>query len=367
MKFIKVIFLSSVLFLQLISCKDTGTGPTQKPFKDPRTMTWTVDTIQYPGSMQTLLSSIWGSSPTDVYAVGHNESNDGQIWHYDGKKWVPVDLFQYVERNGLTLQKVFGFGPGDFWVVGAKYVSAAGFEHKGTLMLQNNGLWIDHKLNYLSWIMDITGTSSRDIWACGSNGIVMNFNGYSWRVDTIKIKKFHYDTEYVLRGIAKTDNDIVLIATTSNFTLARREQYYIRGSIKNWAVVDSSIFTNENWGDNSRWGDNGIFQSSSGKIYSYGGGGVWVLDIKKNQWDQILRNNYYVNSVFGLSDDHLIATADFGKIWLYNGSVWTELSNLVPGQGQLQIYDVWTNGDEMFFLALSTNSYPMKTLILHGK
>ena len=367
MKLIKAVLFSLILFLQFISCKDTGTGPDQKPFKDPRKMNWTVDTIIYPGSMQTLLHSLWGSSPKDVYAVGHNESNNGQIWHYDGIKWVPVDLFQYVERNGLTLQKVFGFGPDDFWVIGAKDYSSAGYTHRQSLVLQNNDVWKEHQLNYFSWLMGITGSSSRDIWVCGGNGIVMNYNGYNWRVDTVRIKKFHYDTEYVLRGIAKIDNDIVLIATTSNFTLARREQYYIRGSIKNWAVVDSSIFTNENWGDDSRWGDHGIFQSNTGKIYSYGGGGVWALDIKNNQWAQILKNNYYMNSVFGLSDDYLIATADFGKIWLYNKSVWTELSNLVPGQGQLQIYDVWTNGDEMFFLTLSTNSYPMKTLILHGK
>lgn len=367
MKYIKVALLASFIFLQFISCKDTGTGPEHKVFKDPRTMIWTVDTLEYPGSMQTSLWSVWGSSPTDVYAVGHNELIKGQFWHYDRTKWECIDLFQYVEPSSWTLQKVFGFGPNDFWVIGARDKNYLGQDYKESMVLQNKGSWVDHKLNYNGLMMDITGSSSSDIWACGRNGLVMYFNGFSWRVDTVKIKKFGYDTDYVLAGIAKTNSDIVLVARTSYSSKVRREQYFIRGSFKNWTVVDSTIFTSENWGDDPRWGDHGIFQSSSGKIYSYGGGGVWLLNLKNNQWDQILKNNYYINYVFGIGDDYLIATADFGRVWFYNGSVWTELSNLVAMQDQLQIYGVWTNGEEMFILGIYANSYPMKTLVLHGK
>ena len=89
MKFIKVIFLLSVLFLQLVSCKDTGTGPNQKPFKDPRQMTWTADTLPVPsGAIQVLPEDLLVVSPTDIWLatwVGH-----GQIMHYDGKEWKMV-------------------------------------------------------------------------------------------------------------------------------------------------------------------------------------------------------------------------------------------------------------------------------------
>ena len=366
MKFIKVIFLSSVLFLQFISCKDTGTGPDQKPFKDPRQMTWTVDTLTYPGSLDVSLGSIWGSSPTDLYAVGHNESNSGQFWHFDGSKWECIDLFQYVERSAWSLVKVFGFGPGDFWVIGGRDRTAFGQDYKESLVLQNKGSWIDHKLIYNGLMMDITGTSSRDIWVCGRNGIVMNFNGYSWRVDTIKIKNFPHDADYVLAGITKTKNDIVLVARTMYSSVVRREQYYIRGSIENWTVVDSTIFTNENWGTDERWGNLGIFQTSSGKIYSFGAGGIWKLDQTNNQWDQILNKSYVFNSQKGAADNYLITTSAFGLVMFFNGNEWQELRNLTNSQNKLLFNDSWCNGEEIFLLA-ETNNYPMKTLVLHGK
>ena len=362
-KQIKVILIPTIMFLQFISCKDTGTGPNQKQFKDPRQMTWAVDTLTYPGSLDVSLGSIWGSSPTDVYAVGHNESNRGQFWHYDGKKWECIDLFQYVEQSSWSLVKVFGFGPNDFWVIGGRDRTIAGYDYKESLILQNKSSWVDHKLVYNGLMMDITGTSSRNIWACGRNGIVMNYNGYSWKVDTIKVKKFPYDTDYVLAGITESKNEVILVARTTNPRLTSREQYYIRGTMDNWRVIDSTIFTSENWGDDERWGDLGIFQTSSGKIFSFGDGGIWVLDLNNNRWNSILKNNYSIRGLYGTDENYLIAVADFGRVWFFNGNEWIGMFSLVSTQSQIHFYDIWTDGEEIFLLGIDNN----KTFILHGK
>ncbi len=64
--------------------KDSPEEPPKEIPKDPRTYTWTVDTIAYPGSFQTTMRAIWGSAPNDVYVVGHNERGGlGKMFHYD--------------------------------------------------------------------------------------------------------------------------------------------------------------------------------------------------------------------------------------------------------------------------------------------
>ena len=45
-----------ILFIYLAGCKKSDNGIEVKPVKDPRTYTWTADTLGYPGAYQTLMS-----------------------------------------------------------------------------------------------------------------------------------------------------------------------------------------------------------------------------------------------------------------------------------------------------------------------
>ncbi|MBM4172679.1 MAG: hypothetical protein FJ214_12475, partial [Ignavibacteria bacterium] len=70
----KKIILPIITITALIFTNSCNSPTEPEPiYKDPLTMTWTVDTLEYPDAFQTTLSSIWGSSPNDVYAVGHSE------------------------------------------------------------------------------------------------------------------------------------------------------------------------------------------------------------------------------------------------------------------------------------------------------
>ena len=77
-----------VFIISFLSCNTTE--PPTKPPKDPSTYSWTIDTLSYEGSTQTLLDNIWGTSPKDVYASGFNERGWGELYHYDGKFWSVV-------------------------------------------------------------------------------------------------------------------------------------------------------------------------------------------------------------------------------------------------------------------------------------
>jgi hypothetical protein len=64
---------------------------------------------------------VWGTSPTDVYAVGGSAGREGFIWHWDGTAFTSIDLPLDVPRlqNGEApgMFKVWGDGT-DVWVVG---------------------------------------------------------------------------------------------------------------------------------------------------------------------------------------------------------------------------------------------------------
>ena len=65
----------------------------------------------------TNLSGIWGSSSTDVYAVGGATGKE-VILHFDGKGWAttPVTITPGIWGSGLL--GVWGSGPTDIFAVG---------------------------------------------------------------------------------------------------------------------------------------------------------------------------------------------------------------------------------------------------------
>ena len=86
--------------------------------------------METPGLGRHTVFGIWGSSPSDVYAVGGASNRSGFIWHYDGTTWsdvplprdIPMLTFDVAGEDDPTdvpgLFKVWGDGAGTIWVVG---------------------------------------------------------------------------------------------------------------------------------------------------------------------------------------------------------------------------------------------------------
>ncbi len=114
------VLLFSVFFQ--FSCKD---NPVELLLKDPRTLTWTVDTLISPGqnNFQTAMGDIWASSRTDVYVVGHSSNRTAPMFHYDGKQWSWVVLSSEVGgpiAAPFSLSAITGFSKDNIWAVGLR-------------------------------------------------------------------------------------------------------------------------------------------------------------------------------------------------------------------------------------------------------
>jgi hypothetical protein len=122
-KFLLMIVVIACLLLG-VCCKDEPTKPPpEDTIKDPRTYTWTIDTLAYPGSMQTNMQDIWASSPTNVYVVGRNERGYGKMYHFDGTRWTDVKLSTTqggTIQGAIDLFGIYGFGSNDVYAVGER-------------------------------------------------------------------------------------------------------------------------------------------------------------------------------------------------------------------------------------------------------
>ena len=81
---------------------------------DGATFTWTERPTSETGFTYNAVSTIWGSSPDDVWLAG----SLGRLRHWDGAKWRAAE----VSLDGLPVQKaihaIWGSGPDDVWAVG---------------------------------------------------------------------------------------------------------------------------------------------------------------------------------------------------------------------------------------------------------
>ena len=104
------------------------------------------------------LDGIWGSSASDVWAVG-GASNYGVILHYTGTSWttswssVPLGTSWFVGA-------VWGTSPSDVWAVGATASGGGSVHYDGTA-------WTVVPTGTTETLYGVWGTSTSDVWAVG--------------------------------------------------------------------------------------------------------------------------------------------------------------------------------------------------------
>jgi hypothetical protein len=162
------------------------------------------------------LSSVWGSSATDLWSVGNlNRVGPGEISRGDGSTWATgSDL-------GDPLHGIFGTSTNDVWAIsntgawhwngglwsgptlssgmGAQYgvwasasndVWVVGDDNNATLSgmiahWDGSGTWKTQTLTGARQLFAVWGSASNDVWAAGlsadqNSGIVSHYDGNSW-------------------------------------------------------------------------------------------------------------------------------------------------------------------------------------------
>ena len=115
-----------------------------------------------PGPQSNSIHSIWGTSPSEVWAVGRN----GVAMHFDGKSWTAPNKFP----TDKSLRGVWGNAANNYWAVG----------EGGTILHYDGTSWQPQTSGTLNKLYSVWGSSSTDIWAVGELGTVLHYDGAAW-------------------------------------------------------------------------------------------------------------------------------------------------------------------------------------------
>jgi hypothetical protein len=132
------------------------------------------------------LRSVWGSSATDVLAVGFDPvASAAKILHYDGASWPDVQEPVSLSEQ-FALRGVWGSSATDVFAVGSTFQE----ELSHALIFHNDGTgWQRMQVNgpVSPTLDDVWGTSPTDVYAVGrddeadpATAVVLHYDGVSW-------------------------------------------------------------------------------------------------------------------------------------------------------------------------------------------
>ena len=335
------LFVFATLQAILISC---NSNPTEAPFEPYNPdFVWTADTIAYPNEFQTIMYSIWGNSPTNLYMVGHCTASKGVMWHYDGNSWQPVNLFKDIAQSSITLYAITGSSGYNMWAVGSRNI---GFENDQliakSLIIRFDGFnWNEITNSGTSPLRNIWMENESSYWIGGyTNPInILNNSEHIYKVRD----SFPYLEGYHLAGIGKINDEYVAIAErwTDNGHTQVVYDYRKKEDQDNFVCRDSFVVNSSNW--NYKWGEYGLLTVNN-KLFSYGSDGVFEWTV--NKWQKKKETGFNIYGMFALNDKEIFAYGDNSLIYFFDGTNWQQINSLqTPG---IVYWAVWSNGKDVF-------------------
>ncbi|HET6577559.1 MAG TPA: hypothetical protein VFG66_04515 [Gemmatimonadales bacterium] len=111
-------------------------------------------------------NAVWGSSATNVFTVGFqvDETPSGEftvtgvVWHYDGTAWTPMSL-----PSAAVLNEVWGTSPTDVFAVG----------EDGAVLHYDGSAWTVTSPTR-SALLAVWGSSPGDVFAAGAGGTILH-------------------------------------------------------------------------------------------------------------------------------------------------------------------------------------------------
>jgi hypothetical protein len=225
-----------------------------------------------PLSTSGFLYGVWGSSASNVYAVGKGVAggNYPMVSHWNGSAWSSTALSLPTGWTRGELKAVWGSGASNIYAVGNGQNSAGSIVP--LLYRYNGSTWSSSSLSLPSgwnsgFLVDIWGSSASDIYLVGSGNnalLLYHYNGSGWSLVNLPLPSTGW-TSGELKSIWGFDTDnvyIVGVGVESNVTAP----FLYRKTSSGWAVSTYSPqdYISEHF--------DGISGSSANDVYVVGRG-----------------------------------------------------------------------------------------------
>lgn len=220
---------------------------------------WTLEYQWQPGGVAVDLHALWGSSDTDIYAVG----DDFSLLHYDGTSWSAV-------TTGLTRPPINDDTEDDFnavWGSSASDVYAVG--DQGTVWHYNGTSWSAVALPALyqdAMLRAVWGDAPDNIFLAGEDSIALHFNGTRW----VGLRPELSDHFYAFWGTSSAE----LYVVGNNGAIARHtgRAWAQFGPLTDLASLPVQVEIRDAWGtgvdDIYAVGDDGLVLHYDGRDWS---------------------------------------------------------------------------------------------------
>lgn len=124
-------------------------------------ITWSVSTTDAP----VILRSVFGSSPTDIFAVGRTDALEGVVYYYDGVDWTTS-----VHTSVEDLCGVWASSDGQAFAVGSL----------GAILRYDGSRWQTMNSPIHDKLLSVWGWTASDVYACGWGGAILHYDGTEW-------------------------------------------------------------------------------------------------------------------------------------------------------------------------------------------
>ncbi len=286
------------------------------------------------------LYGVWGSSATNVYAVGSTSgSSGGRILNYNGSTWTsmttnaPDSTKRFFGVWGSAYNDIYAVGDGSMiqyfngtqW--GSSSYSATGtfigvwgsdkdnvfvVGSGGRIFRKNGASWTSMTSPASDGLNSVWGTSASDIFAVGTGGVIVHYNGSAWSIMTSATT----NDLYSVWGSA--NNDVYAVSLSGNFL-------HYDGST--WTDIKATA----NAGNKGLYG---IWGSSASNIYAVGTG---VLHFNGVSWSPVNSPIGFQNperSVWGASSKVFVVGSNY-MVYSFTPSTDATLSGLGISAGAL--------------------------------
>lgn len=284
------------------------------------------------------LSGVWGSSGTDVFAVGSDNQGTATILHYDGRAWS-----EQARKVGIFLGSVWGSAATDVFAVG----------YEAAILHQDGTGWQAlprPDVDVPTFFTSVWGTSGTDVFAVGGNvsgstpaAEIIHYDGTRWSTMSL--------TPYIDRQLndvaGSSSRDVYAVGYFSphgEFPPDAPNVIYHYDGVE-WKEVTLPAFGSLTL--------SGVWASSPADVFVVGQGrDRVVLHFDGHTWSRMVVPAINdLQKVWGASASDVYAVGN--GILHYNGRTWSKVANQAG-------YDVWGSSATDVFVVGSGGT------ILHG-
>jgi hypothetical protein len=268
----------------------------------PRRITWRTETFVGYASSAIFASKMWGTSGQNIYAIG-----GGSISHFDGQRWSFME--QETGEEYTYREEYMGI-----WGIADKVfvVGRRNSIWSGLIRRYDGSGWVDvYTGSYPSELSAVWGISEQGIFAVGSNGTILRFDGATWN-------RISSGSGANLRAVWGTSASDVFVGTDNGKVL-----HYDGQSWDSTSVGDANMEIREIWGRSSQ-----DVYAIEGLPRHYNSGPGIILHFDGSAWSEIHRSDWPLAGLWGSPQGDLFVSGY--ELLRYDGASWIQMDCPLP-------------------------------------